>query len=499
MNNNRNKWCYTTGCVGRDLTYTLVSLFFLTYIQYTNLLNTNQFLVLSVIIVLCRVWDAVNDPMMGTVISNTKSRFGKYRPWVLIGAIVNSVFLILMFTARVEVNDSNINTLGWWNVGILGVSYLLWGMSFTMNDVSFWSILPTLAKEKKERDNLTTMLAVFASVGAFAAGGLVPVLTPGNMIVAYRLISIIFATVFLACQIMVFFCVHDNEKDKFRLDPSEVLFSKEDNITLKDMVKILGRNSQLLVMAVVFLLTSLGGAILNAFGQNFFYFKYGYNGNQMFIFTVMYALGTIISQLSFPFLAGKFKRNQIISVAIALIAIGYVAFFTLANIKMAQSLGFLLLCIFGVLIFVGQGVFYMAQLVMLTNTIEYDEWKTGKRNDAVTFSVRPFMVKLAGAIQYLVVSVTLVACGLYEITQQVGKVEQQISQGANKELSVAIIEQLLGSATSGQMMGLTAAMTLLPVIFYIVSFVIIKKKYIIDETLYETMIKEINERNGVEA
>ena len=95
MNNNRNKWCYTTGCIGRDLTYTLVSLFFLTYIQYTNLLNTNQFVVLSVIIVLCRVWDAVNDPMMGTIISNTKSRLGKYRPWVLIGCVINCNFVRL--------------------------------------------------------------------------------------------------------------------------------------------------------------------------------------------------------------------------------------------------------------------------------------------------------------------------------------------------------------------------------------------------------------------
>ena len=228
MNNNRNKWCYTAGCTGRDLTYTLVSLFFLTYIQYTNLLNTNQFVVLSVIIVLCRVWDAVNDPMMGTIISNTKSRFGKYRPWVLIGCVVNCIFLVLMFTARVEVNDGNIDKLGWYNVAILGVSYLLWGMSFTMNDVSFWSILPTLAKEKKERDNLTTMLAVFASVGAFAAGGLVPMLTPGDMIARYRIISIVFSLIFLGCQIMVFFCVHDNEKDKFRLDADEVLFNKDE-------------------------------------------------------------------------------------------------------------------------------------------------------------------------------------------------------------------------------------------------------------------------------
>ena len=95
--NARNKWSLSVGCVGRDLCYTLVSLFLLTYLQFTGLFDTTQFLVLSVIIVLCRVWDAVNDPMMGTIISNTRTRFGKYRPWVLIGCVTNIIFLISMF------------------------------------------------------------------------------------------------------------------------------------------------------------------------------------------------------------------------------------------------------------------------------------------------------------------------------------------------------------------------------------------------------------------
>ena len=93
----RNKWGFASNCIPRDLTYVLVSLFFLTFIQYTCGFTNQQFIVLSSIIVLCRVWDAVNDPMMSTIITNTKSRFGRYRPWILIGAISNSVFLVLMF------------------------------------------------------------------------------------------------------------------------------------------------------------------------------------------------------------------------------------------------------------------------------------------------------------------------------------------------------------------------------------------------------------------
>ena len=494
MERKRSKWCFAVGCSGRDLCYTLVSLFLLTYIQYTNLVNTKQFLVLTVIIVLCRVWDAVNDPMMGTLISNTRTKFGKYRPWVLGGAILNAIVLVCLFTIRVEVGN-NIDSLGWWNVGILGFFYLLYGMTFTANDVSFWSLLPVLSKDKKDRDTLTTMLAVFASIGAFAAGGLIPIVTPGNMINAYRNCAIIFAVVFLLCQIMVFFFVHDNEDDTFIEKHATVV--EEENVTLKQMVGILLRNNQLLVMAIVVLLHSLGAAILNAFGQNFFYFKYGYNGNQMFVFTVIYALGTIISQALFAPLASKFTRYQLVKASIVGIVIGYIGFFVVMNLPIASNIAFVLGCLFGVFLFFAQGLLYMVMLIMLTNTIEYDEWKTGKRNDAVTFSVRPFMVKLAGAVQYLVVALTLVVCGLYSITSDIGTVEANI---ANKTVSEAegrvLIEALLSKATTGQMLGLSGAMTLVPVLLFIVEYFIIKKKYIITEEFYDQMVREIEERKG---
>ncbi len=491
----KSKWSYAIGCTGRDLCYTLVALFLLTYIQYTNLVNEKQFLVLSVLIVLTRVWDAVNDPMMGTIISNTRSRFGKYRPWLLIGAITNAIVIIVMFGVRVDISANE--ALGWWNVLILGLGYFIWEMTFTMNDVSYWSLLPVLAEDKRDRDKLTTMVAVFASVGAFAAGGLVPMLTTGNAIKAYRWIGIIFAIVFLACQLMVFFMVRDNKENKFMIDidPDQ---PKEKGASLGDMFRILFRNKQLLAMAVVVLFYSLGSALLNAFGQNFFYFKFGYEGNFMFIFTVMYAVGTIVSQAFFPVLSSKFKRNQIVKFSIFVLTFGYLLFFIFASIPVNPTIAFILLCVSGIFVFVGQGFFYLTMLIMLTNTIEYDEWKTGERNDEIIFSVRPFMVKMAGAIQYLVVAVTLVICGLYSITEEVGVIVTQIEK--NPELEVFYIEQingLLATASQGQVMGLTAAMTLIPVLLFIGCYIVLKKKYIIDEELYDQMVKEIAERKEV--
>ena len=132
---------------------------------------------------------------------------------------------------------------------------------------------------------------------------------------------------------------------------------------------------------------------------------------------------------------------------------------------------------------------------MLTNTIEYDEWQTGERNDEIIFSVRPFMVKLAGAIQYLVVAVTLVACGLYSITEKIGEYENLISTNPDKRPEYLIeINNLLSSASQGQFIGLVAAMTLIPVLLFIGCYFVLKKKYIIDEELYDRMVKEIAER-----
>lgn len=481
MKNKRSKWSYAIGCTGRDMCYTLVSMFLMMYVQYTGLFNPEQYGVFVAIIFACRVWDAVNDPMMGTIISNTKSRFGKYRPWLIIGCLTNVTFLILLFSLRFD--------NGWANVIVLGVLYLLWETTFTMNDVSYWSLLPALSEDKVERDNLTSMVAVFASVGAFAAGGLVPMFTTGNAVNGYRLFAIVFAIIFAICQLLVFFFTHDNKYDKFMLTKEEMEQEpKEDTVSLKDMVKILFRNKQLLVMAVVVLLYTTASGFLTAFGQNFFYFKFGYDGSLVFTFTVIYAVGTLVSQAIFPFLTKKFSRKQIVNTSIMLTIIGYALFFVIANLPIDPTLCFTLLCVFGVLVFGGQGVFYLAMLVMLTNTIEYDEWQTGERNEAVTFSVRPFMVKLSSAIQTVIVSGSLLLFGLYQITEKIGDLEILKNTNPSEYTDSKVLREataVLSQANDGQLFGLSIAMTIIPILMFVATYFIIKKKYIIDEQLYE--------------
>ena len=217
----------------------------------------------------------------------------------------------------------------------------------------------------------------------------------------------------------------------------------------------------------------------------------------MFIFTVIYAAGTLLSQALFPMFAKKYSRMKIAFISVLILSLGYLLFFIFANIGLPQSVSFILLCASGVFVFIGQGIFYMVMLIMLTNTIEYDEWKSGKRNDAIVFSVRPFIVKLAGAIQYLLVAVTLVICGLYTITEEIGKVVQSISlKEITEEAGVSTITEMLSKVNSTQMLLLTLCMTIVPVILYVIGYIITKKKYIIDEEMYDKMISEIAERKN---
>lgn len=536
--NTRNKWSFSIGIIGRDMIYVFVTLFLLTYLQYTGLFQSQkQFVVLSAIIMLCRIWDAINDPMMGTIIANTHTRLGKYRPWLMLGAVLSSCFLLAMFIVRFK--------NGWANVAFVGTMYLFWSMSYTMNDIAYWDLLPALSSEKQERDKLTSLVVSFSSVGAFISGAVIPVLTSINQVQMYRLVAIVWTVVFLLCQVLIFFGVHDNSKDTFILSKDEVKDEKEnfEYIGFSKMIRVMFSNKQLLVAAIAIFLYSLGSSILNAFGLNFFYFKFGYpssltssfaeNGALlMTVFTVIYGLATLISQAIYPLIAKNYSRNQLLNFAISFLAFGYLAFFLSANLMHGLPC-FLVLILIGLFIFAGQGIIYMIIIVMLTNTVEYGEWRTGENYSAITFTARPFMVKLAGSLQYGIVVLTLVVSSLYPITQSAGQIDatmNMINEGVEDTRILEYIESMKGEAAmddvsnivqesfannspkekinsilkdysaglfairSKQLWILTAAMTILPILLFFMAWILLKRKYIIDEKMYTTILADIQKR-----
>lgn len=91
----KTKYSFGIGALGKDLCYAIMSSFLMIYL--TDLVGISPAFVGTLFLV-ARVWDAVNDPMMGMVVDNTRTRFGKFRPWIMIGTILNSIVLVLLFT-----------------------------------------------------------------------------------------------------------------------------------------------------------------------------------------------------------------------------------------------------------------------------------------------------------------------------------------------------------------------------------------------------------------
>ncbi len=520
----RNKWTYSLGGIGRDMIYQLVATFFITYIQFSGLnLSASQFSVIGILLVIGRIWDGVNDPIMGGIVDNTRSKFGKFKPWIMSGAILTGIAVILMFNYRPE---------GWGFVVFFGIIYFFWEIAFTLNDIPYWSLLPNLATDKKHRDQIAMMVVVFAAVGAFLANGVISFTTVGNAVKGYSMISITFVIFFLACTCLTVFGV----KEPRKIEPE-----KEEKTSIKQMFGAIKNNDQLLWSALALLLYTVGSNLLVALGYNFFYMELGYDGSMVMIFVLTFGVSTILIQSFFAQIAKKFKRRKLMNISILILVFGYLMMLLLGYSFIPINL--ITVCVFGALVFGGQAMFYMITIINLTNTIEYNEYKTGKRNEAVLFSLRPFVTKLASAIQQGIVTLVLVISGIYMLSQNVSQLEaqknyfdnytvqEQIDYKANiltrteilddvdidneyKEsiydalelvtftdedgdgIESMVINAAANSAFKDNITGsmritMRLSITILPILLIAGAYYIFMKKFIITEEYYENMLAEI--------
>lgn len=404
---NRNKWFFSVSGIGRDMSYQLIASFLLTYIQFGMTLSIVQFTTISLLIgVAGRVWDAINDPMMGAIIEGTHMKFGKFRPWILIGAVLTGLIIILMF---------NVQSLSGWNfVVFMIVMYLLWETSFTMNDIGYWSMLASLSSKKEQRNSVTMLTVVFAGVGAFIAQGGISFLYPGNVRQAFSWISIAVAAIFMLMQIVMVLCI--KERPRAQMEVNE-------KVSLKQMWNTIRHNDQILWMTLSMLFYNVGSSLLVGLAYNLYYLEIGYDGNAI-VFIAIFGVFNIGAQMFYPKLAQKLGRKKLQLLAIVLACFGYLG---IALLGWTSVLPFNLvtLSIFGVFVFVGQALFYMASIINMTNCVEYNEYKRGERNEAVVSTLRPFMAKFADALKYGIVTVVLTASAVYGLSQNISTLEVQ--------------------------------------------------------------------------
>lgn len=450
----KEKISYGLGAVGKDMVYMLSASYILYY--YQDILGVSA-IAMGIILMAARVFDAFNDPVMGVVVAKTRTRWGKFRPWLLIGTITNAIVLYIMFAAPPALNGSGL-------IAYAAITYILWGVTYTMMDIPFWSMIPAFTEGGEEREGLTTLARSCAGVGSaiitIITMKCVYVLGQGNERAGFKRFVLIIAILFILFT--VFACLMIKEKPTVDVDSPSV----------KQMFKALVQNDQ--AMAVVITIVLINCALYITSNLLIYFFKYDFGGeawyNSYTLFNTFGGAVQILSMMMFFPLIRKFMSTvRVFYLSILLAVAGYGALLVLSFTNMSSIY---LLFIPGFLVFTAFGMLTVLTTIFLANTVDYGELKNSRRDESVIFSMQTFVVKLASGLAALIASVCLTVCNLSNDT----------SQGA------AAVE------ASSSVVGLRMTMALIPIIGLVIAVVVFHKKYILTESKLKEIVEELKKR-----
>ena len=457
----RNKICFGLGTVGRDALYSLVSMYLLVHLTDVVGFSDGGLAVIGVMLTLFGIFDSVIDPFVGAIVDSTKTKWGKFKPWILVGMIGTGILSVLMF--------HNFRMGETAHIILLGVTYLLFSIFFSLNDIAYWSLMPAISKDQKVREGVGAFARICANVGMFSMV-LIYLNVPSMFSFlnmedrdVYFIFAIICALIMWAFQSITIFGV---KEDRSKLE-------KEERTTLKDLWRALIGNDQLMVTAVSMALFMIGYCTTTAFGTYYFKYAVGDEGLYM-VFAAVLAVAQLTALSVFPLFRKKFSRKQLYTGSMIAVTISYILFFL--------SFEWLpLIVIAGLGLFFAQAFIQLLMLLFLADAVEYGEWKLGKRNEAASFAVQPFINQFGGAASKGVVSFTLIISGINAIAQSIA---------ANPANEAQIIATMPDSAV----WIMKISMMILPLICILIGFVLYMKKFKIDEETYANILADLKAR-----
>lgn len=492
---NRNLFMYALGTLGRDFLYNLFNGYLLSFCVFTKNLNTAQFTAITFIIIAARIFDALNDPIMGGIVENTRTKWGKYKPWQLIGAISTSAVIVTLFTVPAQ---------GWAFIGLLGAMYFLFSITFTMNDISYWGMMPTLTNNPHDRDKLMTVTSISVSIGGGLAGLVIPTFAMGenpvggNSSVAFGIMAVIAVVMMCGFQMFTIFGVKEKPLPKNLM--------KTPPMKIKDMFKVLFKNDQVMWSALVMLLFNVGTNVVGGgLGMMYIYFDNAYNGTLWTVFGLGYAVVTTVFTLFYPALAKKYGRDKLLYSCGLAIIIGYALMMilglTVPKIVLFEVLGMKITLRF-ILTFLAYtvagwgGGFYMIMVINMANTVEYNEYKTGKRDEGLIFALRPLTAKMGSALMQGLVSLVYIVAGVLKYTNQFA----DIDKGLITDMTKQDVVNALQASASGQKstMILLVCTCAIPMVFMAIALIVYKKKFFLNETTVNEMILAVEARKAEE-
>jgi len=444
---NRNRIFFGLGTIGRDMFYAFEANTLLHFLTYVLDLPVWVFAAASLILAVMRIFDAFNDPITGLLIDNIRSPWGKFKPAILVGGVLSAICSVLLF--------ANIGT-GWVFIVVFGLAYLLWDITYGVNDIGYWTLLPVLSSDQKQREKTGAFARICANIGMYIVMvAWQPVTTAlGDTPQVWFWCAAVIAVIYLLFLLFPLLGV------KEKRIPAE----NQESTTVRQMFTALLKNDQLMWTALSMGLFMIG--YCTTINLAVTYMKYIFGDDSMYVVLVAVVgvsqLGTL---MVYPAVAQKMNRRSLYTLGTVLVLIGYAIFFF-------GEISIFVIAIGAVLVFVGQAFIQTLMLMFLADTVEYGQWKLGKRNESITFSIQPLINKIGGAVATGITSLTLIFSGV--------KIEggtADVIDGSGKGI-------------------IKIAMFIIPLIMIIAGYFIYLKKYKISEEFYAEILTDLQKKES---
>ena len=444
---------YGLGAVGKDMVYALSASYIMYY--YQDILGLSASFV-GFILMIARVFDAANDPFMGVVVAKTNTKWGKFRPWLFTGTILNAFVLYALFAVPAVSGKALMI--------YFAVMYILWGVTYTMMDIPFWSMIPAVTSTTKERENLSVVGRTCAGVG-YALINVFTVMAVSKLgggieRTGFRLFALIIAILFVIFILFTCFTIHEQKVENMQ------------TTSVKEMFKALVNNDQAIVTVVTIVL--INSALYITSNLLIYFFKYDIGGttwkDAYTLFTSVGGISQILGMMVvYPILRSRLSNTTIFKLCLLLAIFGYALLLSICLLGYSSALAMLMVP--GVMIFVSNGILTVLTTVFLANTVDYGEVKTGHREESVIFSMQTFVVKAASGLAVFITGVSLDLIGL---TSKDG-----LGEGI--------------PTFSSPVLGLRLLMTILPIIGLVLALVLFTRKFILTDEKAEQIRKQLEE------
>ena len=460
----KQKTAFGIGAVGKDMVYALSASYVMYY--YQDVLGLSASFV-GLVLMAARFFDAFNDPFMGVLVAKTRTRWGRFRPWIFSGTLLNALVLYALFAAPV-LDEAALMVY-------FSVVYILWGITYTMMDIPYWSMIPAITEPGKERENLSALARSCAGVGSAIPTVLTMIVVPaisGAVLAADKLKitdyrigfkwwALLVAVVFVISEAI---CVA-NVKEK-----GDTVVESHG---IGEMFHSLVTNDQ--ALAVVITIVLVNSALYITSNLLIYFFTYDIGSESGYaLFSAFGGGAQILAMMLFPLFRKKMSKRKLFVHSVVYEIVGYVMLLacSLAGVTRMTVGGvpcWYVLFIPGLLVFAGSGLLNVLITVCLADSIDYGEYKNGQRDESVICSMQTFVVKLASGVAVFFAGLAIKWVGLI-----------QPADGTSE-----VIEQ-----STGTLMGLSMMMTVVPIVLLIIGLVFFIRKYkLTEERMQEIMTK----------